>query len=135
MTRLFSRGHVVGDRSWSDRLGDGVGDTRAPRRDPELEGRRAASAIRAAARMETLLPLHVNVFAASPGPSDRSAALRDAVRKARRLPWEVTVGVGPLLEVVAVLRSAGFRICAAEVGDGDVPLSADGQRLRGTAGL
>lgn len=33
------------------------------RRDPELDGRLAVLAVRAAARQETLLPLHVNVFA------------------------------------------------------------------------
>ncbi|MCL6735391.1 GGDEF domain-containing protein [Streptomyces neyagawaensis] len=101
------------------------------RRNPELDGRLAASAIRAAARMETLLPLHVNVFAATPADLGGLAALRDAVRDVRRLPWEVTVDIVPpythvprsaLLEAVAGLRSEGFRICADGVGDGDVPL-------------
>ncbi|MFF4959941.1 EAL domain-containing protein [Streptomyces sp. NPDC001222] len=101
------------------------------RRDPELDGNLAALAIRAAARMEALLPLHVNVFAGTLADLGGLAALRDAVREAGRLPWEVTVDVGPpythvphraLLEAVAVLRGEGFRICADGIGDGDVPL-------------
>ncbi|MGY0022485.1 EAL domain-containing protein [Streptomyces sp. YJ-C3] len=101
------------------------------RREPELDGRLAASALREAARRETLLPLHVNVFAGTLADLGRLAALRDAVRAAGRLPWEVTVDVGPpfthvphraLLEAVAALRGEGFRICADGVGDGDVPL-------------
>ncbi|MFJ2833500.1 EAL domain-containing protein [Streptomyces sp. NPDC087263] len=101
------------------------------RRDPELDGRLAAFAIRAAARKETLLPLHVNVFAGTLADLGGLAALRDAVREAGRLPWEVTVDVGPpythvpqhaLLDAVAAVRGEGFRICADGVGDGDVPL-------------
>ncbi|GAA3063231.1 GGDEF domain-containing protein [Streptomyces glomeratus] len=101
------------------------------RRDPELDGNLAALAIRAATRMETLLPLHVNVFAGTLADLGGLAALRGAVREAGRLPWEVTVDVGPpythvphraLLEAVAVLRGEGFRICADGIGDGDLPL-------------
>ncbi|MCX4573629.1 GGDEF domain-containing protein [Streptomyces sp. NBC_01571] len=101
------------------------------RRDPELDGRLAALAIRAAARKETLLPLHVNVFAGTLADLGGLAALRETVRAAGRLPWEVTVDIGPpythvpqhaLLEAVATLRGDGFRICADGVGDGDVPL-------------
>ncbi|MFF3513969.1 EAL domain-containing protein [Streptomyces sp. NPDC002573] len=101
------------------------------RRDPELDGKLAALAIRAAARMDALLPLHVNVFAGTLADLGGLSALRDAVREAGRLPWEVTVDVGPpythvphraLLEAVAVLRGEGFRICADGIGDGDVPL-------------
>ncbi|MFD8425751.1 EAL domain-containing protein [Streptomyces sp. NPDC059466] len=101
------------------------------RRDPELDGRLAALAIQAAARKGTPLPLHVNVFAGTPADLGGLAALREAVRAAGRLPWEVTVDIGPpythvpqhaLLEAVATLRRDGFRICADGVGDGDVPL-------------
>ncbi|MFD6490944.1 EAL domain-containing protein [Streptomyces sp. NPDC059944] len=101
------------------------------RRDPELDGRLAALAIRAAARRETLLPLHVNVFAGTLADLGRLAALLHEVRTAGRLPWEVTVDVGPpythvpqraLLDAVAAVRAEGFRICADGVGDGDVPL-------------
>ncbi|MCX4992387.1 MULTISPECIES: GGDEF domain-containing protein [unclassified Streptomyces] len=101
------------------------------RRDPELDGRLAALAIRVAARKETLLPLHVNVFAGTLADLGRLSALRNAVREAGRLPWEVTVDIGPpythvpqqaLLEAVAVVREEGFRICADGIGDGDVPL-------------
>ncbi|MDQ8703407.1 GGDEF domain-containing protein [Streptomyces sp. LHD-70] len=101
------------------------------RRDPELDGRLAAFAVRAAARKEALLPLHVNVFAGTVADLGGLAALRDAVTEVGRLPWEVTVDLGPpfthvpqpaLLEGVARLRDEGFRICADGVGDGDVPL-------------
>ncbi|MFC9642618.1 EAL domain-containing protein [Streptomyces mirabilis] len=101
------------------------------RRDPELDGRLAALAIRAAARRETMLPLHVNVFAGTLADLGRLAALRDAVREAGRLPWEVTIDIGPpythvphqsLLEAVSTVRGEGFRICADGVGDGDAPL-------------
>ncbi|WP_432176878.1 EAL domain-containing protein [Streptomyces sp. Tue6028] len=100
-------------------------------RDPELDGRLAALAIRAAARKETLLPLHVNVFAGTLADLGGLAALREAVREAGRLPWEVTVDINPpythvpqhaLLEAVTAVRAEGFRICADGVGDGDVPL-------------
>ncbi|MGW2524700.1 EAL domain-containing protein [Streptomyces sp. NPDC001617] len=101
------------------------------RRDPELDGRLAVLAIRAAARKETLLPLHVNVFAGTLADLGGLTPLHDAVREAGRLPWEVTVDVGPpythvpqqaLLEAVGGLRARGFRISADGVGDGDVPL-------------
>lgn len=101
------------------------------RREPELDGRLAALAIRAAARRETLLPLHVNVFAGTLADLGRLSALRAEVRQAGRLPWEVTVDVVPpythvpqraLLEAVAAVRGDGFRICADGIGDGDVPL-------------
>ncbi|MEV5613262.1 GGDEF domain-containing protein [Streptomyces sp. NPDC052225] len=100
-------------------------------REPELDGRLAASAVRDAARRETLLPLHVNVFAGTLADLGGLAALRDAVRAVGRLPWEITVDVCPpfthvphraLLEGVSALRGEGFRICADGVGDGDVPL-------------
>ncbi|POX56039.1 diguanylate cyclase [Streptomyces sp. Ru71] len=101
------------------------------RRDPELDGRLAVLAFRAAVRKETLLPLHVNVFAGTLADLGGLSALHDAVREAGRLPWEVTVDIVPpythvpqraLLEAVTVLRRQGFRISADGVGDGDVPL-------------
>ncbi|MFV0137199.1 EAL domain-containing protein [Streptomyces sp. HMX87] len=101
------------------------------RRDPELDGRLAVSAVRAAAHQETLLPLHVNVFAGTLADLGGLTPLHDAVREAGRLPWEVTIDICPpythvpqraLLEAVGVLRGQGFRICADGVGDGDVPL-------------
>ncbi|MBK3580291.1 GGDEF domain-containing protein [Streptomyces sp. MBT65] len=101
------------------------------RRDPELDGRLAVLAVRAAARKETLLPLHINVFAGTLADLGGLTPLHRAVREVGRLPWEVTIDIGPpythvprraLLEAVSELRAQGFRICADGVGDGDVPL-------------
>ncbi|MFD8274956.1 EAL domain-containing protein [Streptomyces flaveolus] len=101
------------------------------RRNPGLDGRLAEAAFRAAVRKETLLPLHVNVFAGTLADLGGLRLLHDAVRESGRLPWEVTIDIGPpythvphraLLEAVAALREQGFRICADGVGDGDVPL-------------
>ncbi|MFI9153117.1 EAL domain-containing protein [Streptomyces sp. NPDC053367] len=101
------------------------------RRDPELDGRLAVLAVRAAARKETLLPLHINVFAGTLADLGGLGPLHEAVRQAGRLPWEVTLDVGPpfthvprqaLLDAVAELRGVGFRIGADGVGDGDLPL-------------
>ncbi|MFR0353963.1 EAL domain-containing protein [Streptomyces sediminimaris] len=101
------------------------------RRNPELDGRLAVLALRAAAHRETLLPLHVNVFAGTLADLGGLTPLHDAVRQAGRLPWEVTVDVGPpythvpqqaLLEAVGAVRGQGFRISADGVGDGDIPL-------------
>ncbi|MEU2337502.1 GGDEF domain-containing protein [Streptomyces sp. NPDC013172] len=100
-------------------------------RDPELDGRLAVLAFRAAARRETLLPLHINVFAATLAGLGGIGPLPEAVREAGRMPWEVTLDVVPpythvpqrsLLEAVATLRGQGFRISADGIGDGDVPL-------------
>lgn len=101
------------------------------RRDPELDGRLAVLALRAAARTQTVLPLHVNVFAGTLADLGGLTPLHHAVREAGRLPWEITLDVGPpythvphqaLLEAVAELRGQGFRISADGIGDGDVPL-------------
>ncbi|MFG3153511.1 EAL domain-containing protein [Streptomyces sp. NPDC048219] len=101
------------------------------RRNPGLDGRLAVAAFRAAVRRETLLPLHVNVFAGTLADLGGLRLLHEAVRESGRLPWEVTIDVGPpythvphraLLEAVAALREQGFRICVDGVGDGDVPL-------------
>lgn len=101
------------------------------RRDPELDGSLAVLALRAAARKETLLPLHINVFAATLADLGGLTALYEAVREAGRMPWEVTLDIVPpythvpqqaLLEAVATLRGQGFRISADGIGDGDVPL-------------
>ncbi|MFF8596336.1 EAL domain-containing protein [Streptomyces sp. NPDC015220] len=101
------------------------------RRDPGLDARLAVSALRAAARAETLLPLHLNVFAGTLADLGGLGPLHDAVRAVGRLPWEVTIDVVPpythvpqraLMEAVAVVRGQGFRIGADGVGDGDVPL-------------
>ncbi|POX59161.1 diguanylate cyclase [Streptomyces sp. Ru62] len=101
------------------------------RRDPELDGRLTVLALRAAARKETLLPLHLNVFAATLADLGGLTPLHEAVRAAGRMAWEVTLDIVPpythvpqraLLEAVASLRAQGFRISADGIGDGDVPL-------------
>lgn len=101
------------------------------RRDPELDGMLTVLAVRAAARKETLLPLHVNVFAGTLADLGGLTPLHRAVREAGRLPWEVTIDIAPpfthvpqqaLLEAVGALRAQGFRISADGVGDGDMPL-------------
>ncbi|ARP69193.1 GGDEF domain-containing protein [Streptomyces pluripotens] len=101
------------------------------RRDPELDGVLAVLALRAATRKETLLPLHLNVFAATLADLGGLTPLYEAVRGAHRMPWEVTLDVVPpythvpqraLLEAVASLREQGFRISADGIGDGDMPL-------------
>ncbi|WP_171111208.1 MULTISPECIES: GGDEF domain-containing protein [Streptomyces] len=101
------------------------------RRDPELDSRLAVLAVRAAVHKESLLPLHVNVFAGTLADLGGLSSLHAAVRAAGRMPWEVTIDVGPpythvpqqaLLEAVTALREQGFRISADGVGDGDVPL-------------
>ncbi|MGW7408659.1 EAL domain-containing protein [Streptomyces sp. NPDC054833] len=101
------------------------------RRDPELDGNLAVLALRAAARKQTPLPLHVNVFAATLADLGGLTRLYEAVREAGRMPWEVTLDIIPpythvpqqaLLEAVAALRGQGFRISADGIGDGDVPL-------------
>ncbi|MER5795852.1 GGDEF domain-containing protein [Streptomyces sp. NPDC001980] len=108
--------------------GDILGEAR---RNPELDGNLAVLALRAAARKETLLPLHINVFAATLADLGGIGRLPEAVREAGRMPWEVTLDIVPpythvpqqaLLEAVAVLRGQGFRISADGIGDGDVPL-------------
>ncbi|WP_407554387.1 GGDEF domain-containing protein [Streptomyces sp. Pv4-95] len=101
------------------------------RRHPELDVELAALAVRSAARQETLLPLHVNVFAATVAELPALTALGKAVRDVGRRPWEITLDlVGPfthvphrsLLESVAGLRDEGYRICADGIGEGDMPL-------------
>ncbi|MFE3165956.1 GGDEF domain-containing protein [Streptomyces sp. NPDC059224] len=101
------------------------------RRDPERDAGLAVLALRAAARQEALLPLHINVFAATLADLGCIGPLPGAVREAGRMPWEVTLDIVPpythvphraLLEAVATLRGQGFRISADGIGDGDVPL-------------
>ncbi|MGW5821012.1 bifunctional diguanylate cyclase/phosphodiesterase [Streptomyces noursei] len=103
---------------------------------PDLDAELAALAVQAAAEQETLLPLHVNVFAGTVAKRPELASLGAAVRAAGRRPWEITLDlVGPftqvpeqeLLAAVAGLRDAGYRICADGVGDGDLPLRMLGE--------
>ncbi|MFE3652783.1 MULTISPECIES: bifunctional diguanylate cyclase/phosphodiesterase [unclassified Streptomyces] len=106
------------------------------RRCPDLDAELAALAVRAAAEQDTLLPLHVNVFAGTVAQLPDLTSLGKAVRDAGRRPWEITLDlVGPftrvpereLLAAVAGLRDEGYRICADGVGDGDLPLRLLGE--------
>ncbi|MFF4604671.1 EAL domain-containing protein [Streptomyces sp. NPDC001339] len=106
------------------------------RRCPDLDAELAALAVRAAAHQETLLPLHINVFATTVAELPRLTSLGKAVHDIGRRPWEITLDlVGPfthaphaaLLESVSVLRDEGYRICADGVGDGDLPLRLLGE--------
>ncbi|ARF54102.1 GGDEF domain-containing protein [Streptomyces gilvosporeus] len=103
---------------------------------PDLDAELAALAVRAAARQETMLPLHVNVFAATVAELPSLTSLGKAVRDVGRRPWEITLDVGgpfthvphrSLLEAVRGLRDEGYRICADGVGDGDLPLRLLGE--------
>ncbi|MFD7667407.1 EAL domain-containing protein [Streptomyces sp. NPDC059788] len=103
----------------------------AARRSADLDAELAGLAVRSAAQQETLLPLHVNMFAATLAELPELTALRKAVHDVGRRPWEITIDIGgpfvhvprrALLEAVAGLRQDGFRVCADGVGDGDLPL-------------
>ncbi|MDC7340218.1 GGDEF domain-containing protein [Streptomyces lydicus] len=103
---------------------------------PELDAELAALAVRVAAHQETLLPLHLNVCAATVAELPRLPALGKAVHEVGRRPWEITLDIGgpfthvphaALLDSVAVLRDEGYRICADGVGDGDLPLRLLGE--------
>ncbi|MFI9048628.1 EAL domain-containing protein [Streptomyces sp. NPDC053427] len=98
---------------------------------PDLDAELAALAVRDAARQETMLPLHVNVFAATVAELPSLTSLGKAVRDVGRRTWEITLDIGgpfthvphrSLLEAVAGLRDEGYRICVDGVGDGDLPL-------------
>ncbi|WKX73702.1 bifunctional diguanylate cyclase/phosphodiesterase [Streptomyces sp. XD-27] len=108
--------------------GDVLADAR---RDPRTDVELAGLAVRAAARHEALLPLHVNVFAATVAALPGLPSLDRVVVAAGRRPWEITLDVGPpfggvprrgLVAAVAELRRRGYRICVDGVGDGDLPL-------------
>ncbi|KPC60145.1 GGDEF domain-containing protein [Streptomyces chattanoogensis] len=103
---------------------------------PDLDAELAALAVRAAAHQETMLPLHVNVFAATVAELPSLTSLGKAVRDVGRRPWEITLDIGgpfthvphrSLREAVAGLRDEGYRICADGVGDGDLPLRLLGE--------
>ncbi len=119
------------------REGPGILRDAETRRDPELDGRLAVAAVRAATREERLLPPNVNVFAGTLADLGGLTPLHYAVRAVGRLPWEVTLDVVPpythvpqraLLEAVgALLGVEGVETelqCAAA-------LSADAQPAQG----
>lgn len=101
------------------------------RRDPGVDAELAATAVRAAARAQVRLPLHVNLFAATAAAPGQPGVLCGAVREAGRRPCEITIDLVPpytrvepeqLLTGVRELREAGFRVSADGVGEGDLPL-------------
>lgn len=77
------------------------------RRDPELDGRLGALAIRAAACRETLLPLHVNVFAGTLANLGGLATLHDAVREAGAAAVGGDGRHGPAVHACAAAGAAG----------------------------
>ena len=66
----------------------------AARRFPEVDVEIAAQAVRAAARQETPLPLHLNLYASTLAALPAPTAMLTAVRETGRRPWEVTVDIG-----------------------------------------
>jgi EAL domain-containing protein (putative c-di-GMP-specific phosphodiesterase class I)/GGDEF domain-containing protein len=93
----------------------------------------AAAAVRAAAEHNNVVPLHVNVLAATVSRAAESIGpLLDALRDTGRAPDTLWLEVGTpfsrlrrenLRNGLELLRSGGFHIALDGVGDGDVPLS------------
>ena len=93
----------------------------------------AAAAVRAAAEHNNVVPLHVNILAATVSKAAESVGpLLDALRDTGRLPDTLWLEVGTpfsrlrrenLRTGLDLLRSSGFHIALDGIGDGDVPLS------------
>lgn len=93
----------------------------------------AAAAVRAAAEHNNVVPLHVNVLAATVSKAAESIGpLLDAMRDTGRAPDTLWLEVGTpysrlrrenLRNGLDLLRSSGFHIALDGIGDGDVPLS------------
>jgi EAL domain-containing protein (putative c-di-GMP-specific phosphodiesterase class I)/GGDEF domain-containing protein len=93
----------------------------------------AAAAVRAAAEHNNIVPLHVNVLAATVSKAAESIGpLLEAMRETGRAPDTLWLEVGTpfsrlrrenLRNGLDLLRGSGFHIALDGVGDGDVPLS------------
>lgn len=93
----------------------------------------AASAVRAAAEHNNVVPLHVNVLAATVSKAAESIGpLLEALRETGRAPDTLWLEVGTpfsrlrrenLRNGLDLLRTSGFHVALDGVGDGDVPLS------------
>ncbi|QUQ66220.1 EAL domain-containing protein [Kutzneria sp. CA-103260] len=93
----------------------------------------AASAVRAAAEHNNVVPLHVNVLAATVSKAAESIGpLLEALRETGRAPDTLWLEVGTpfsrlrrenLRNGLDLLRTSGFHVALDGVGDGDVPLA------------
>lgn len=93
----------------------------------------AAAAVRAAAEHNNVVPLHVNILAATVSKAAESVGpLLDALRDTGRAPDTLWLEVGTpfsrlrrenLRNGLDLLRTSGLHIALDGVGDGDVPLS------------
>lgn len=93
----------------------------------------ASGAVRAAARRDRRLPLHVNILAlTATRPNELLTALEPALRRSGRSGGDVTLELTPpfgglsrgeLFDGLNTLRRYGFRLALDGAGDGDLPLS------------
>ncbi|GAB2967522.1 GGDEF domain-containing protein [Amycolatopsis acidiphila] len=99
----------------------------------EVDVALAADAVRAEARHETLLPLHLNLTApTAAAPETAFDPLLDALARARRRPREVVLEIGPpfaqvwpeqLLAGLHRLAELGFRLALDGLGRADLPFA------------
>lgn len=93
----------------------------------------AAMAVHCESDRQTLLPLHLNLLAASAAaPVDALEPLLEALASVARRPKDVVIEIGPpfthadpaaLLNGVDQLRDIGFRVALDGLGVGDLPLA------------
>jgi predicted signal transduction protein with EAL and GGDEF domain len=93
----------------------------------------AAAAVRAAADRDTLLPLHVNLIAATAAKAAEAVGpLLEALQETGRKPQDLWLEIGTpfsrlrrdaLFTGLDLLRTSGFHLVLDGVGDGDVPLA------------
>lgn len=98
----------------------------------EIDIELAARAIASEAHEQTLLPLHVNLLAASAAAPDAIGPVVDALTSAGRRAKELVLEIGPpfthtepaaLVEGIGRLRELGFQVALDGLGVGDLPLA------------
>ncbi|AHH97106.1 EAL domain-containing protein (putative c-di-GMP-specific phosphodiesterase class I)/GGDEF domain-containing protein [Kutzneria viridogrisea] len=99
----------------------------------ETDAALAAAAVRAAAERDTLLPLHINLLAATAAKAAEAVGpLLEALQETGRRAEDVWLEIGTpfsrlrrdaLFTGLDLLRMSGFHLVLDGVGDGDVPLS------------